>query len=98
VASTTATGTVNYSNPVAILSATGPGVQGIGINPETETAIMADPTASGGISIFSLIDQSTQSFALTNSSNGTEFGPSFATYNQLTNTAYVLNTIIRRCP
>jgi DNA-binding beta-propeller fold protein YncE len=92
VASTTTTGTVNYSKPVATLSATGTGVQGIGINTETETAIMADPTASGGLSIFSLIDQSSQSFALTNSSNSTEFGPSFATYNQLTNTAYVLNT------
>lgn len=92
VASTSTTGTVNYSNPVATLSATGTGVQGIGINPETQTAIMADPTASGGISIFSLIDQSSQSFSLTNSSNGTEYGPSFATFNQLTDTAYVLNT------
>jgi DNA-binding beta-propeller fold protein YncE len=92
VATTNATGTVNYSKPVATLTASGTGVQGIGINPETETAVMADPTPSGGITLFSLIDQSSQTVLLANSSNSVELGASFATFNQLTDTAYVLNT------
>jgi DNA-binding beta-propeller fold protein YncE len=84
VTSTSTTGTVNYSEPVATL-ALPTGVQGIAINPETQIAIFADPTASGVISFFNLIDQSVSSLTL-------EPGAAAAAYNQLTNTAYVVNT------
>ena len=91
VTSLTTAGTVNYSEPVATL-ALPTGVQGVGINPETQTAIFTDPTASGVISFFNLIDQSVSSLVLANSSNNAEQGASAGAYNQLTNTAYVVNT------
>ncbi len=84
--------TVNYAEPVATLSTTTEAVQGIAINPETETAILADPSAGGAITFFSLIDQSIVPLTLRNGANGPEPGASFAAFNQLTNTAYVVNT------
>ena len=54
---TRVTGTVNYAEPVATL-ALPTSVQGVAINPETQTAIFADPSSGGVISFFSLIDQS----------------------------------------
>jgi hypothetical protein len=94
VASFTPTGapTVNYAKPVATLSLSTTDVQGVGINPETETAILADPSAGGGVFFFSLIDQSVSTLTLANSSGGAEPGASFGAFNPLTNTAYVVNT------
>ena len=92
VASFTTTGTVNYSKPVARLTLNSTNVQGVGINPETETAVLADPSFGGGVSFFSLIDQSVTGISLVNTSGSTESGASFGAFNPLTNTAYVINT------
>ena len=54
-----ATGAVNYAQPVATVSLADT-IQGIGINPETQQAVLLDPSsnAGGNVTFFSLIDQS----------------------------------------
>jgi DNA-binding beta-propeller fold protein YncE len=91
-------GTVNYAAPVATLATTST-VQGIGINPETQQAVLVDPSPNGAsrgiVSIFSLLDQSVSSFTL-QTVNGTVLGPvetgSVAgAFNPLTNVAVTVN-------
>ena len=83
-------GTLNYSAPVATVGLTAL-VQGIGINPETQQAVLVDPTAGGVVTFFSLLDQSTTSLAL-QTNNSTESGTTAAAYNPLTNTVVAVNS------
>jgi DNA-binding beta-propeller fold protein YncE len=85
-----ATGSVNYSQPVATVGLPVT-VQGIAINPETQQAVLVDPTTSGVVSFFSLIDQSVSSLAL-RTNNFPDVGTVAAAYNQLTNTVYAVNS------
>jgi DNA-binding beta-propeller fold protein YncE len=84
-----ATGTVNYAQPVATVGVP-ISVQGIGINPETQQAVLVDPTTSGVVSFFSLIDQSISSLSLI-TNNAADVGTIAAAYNPLTNTVYAVN-------
>jgi DNA-binding beta-propeller fold protein YncE len=86
----TATGMVNYSQPVATVGVP-VSVQGIGINPETQQAVLVDPTTSGVVSFFSLIDQSVSPLSLT-TNGATDVGTIAAAYNPLTNTVYAVNS------
>jgi len=84
-----ATGSVNYSQPVATVGVPVT-VQGIAINPETQQAVLVDPTTSGVVSFFSLIDQSISSLPLS-TNNFPDIGTVAAAYNPLTNTIYAVN-------
>ncbi len=85
-----ATGSVNYAQPVATVGLP-ISVQGIGINAETQQAVLVDPTTGGGVSFFSLIDQSVTSLSLF--TNGAlESGTTAAAYNPLTNIAVAVNS------
>ena len=95
---TNATGTVNYAAPVATLGLTAT-VQGIGINPETEQAVLVDPSPNGAsngvVSFFSLLDQSIASLTL-RTVNGPTTGPVetgnvAGAFNPLTNVAVTVN-------
>jgi DNA-binding beta-propeller fold protein YncE len=89
-ASTATGGTVNYSQPIAVVGLP-IGTQGIGINPETQQAVLVDPTTGGGVDFFSLIDQSVSSLTL--KTNGSaESGTAAAAYNPLTNTVVAVNS------
>jgi DNA-binding beta-propeller fold protein YncE len=85
----TAIGLVNYAQPVATVGVPVT-VQGISINSETQEAVLVDPTTSGVISFFSLIDQSISSF-LPTTNNAPDVGMIAAAYNPLTNTVYSVN-------
>ncbi|HET6142920.1 MAG TPA: hypothetical protein VFE02_05385 [Candidatus Acidoferrales bacterium] len=85
-----ATGKVNYSQPVATVGVPVT-VQGIAINPETQQAVLVDPTTSGVVSFFSLIDQSISSLTL-KTNNAVDVGTTAVAYNQLTNTVYAVNS------
>jgi DNA-binding beta-propeller fold protein YncE len=89
VTNSPATGTINYAQPVATVGLT-PTIQGIGINTETQQAVLVDPSAGGIVSFFSLIDQSVGQLILT-TNNSVEFGMTAAAFNPLTNTAVVVN-------
>jgi hypothetical protein len=82
-------GTVNYSEPVATPSVS-LGVQGIGINTETQQAVLVDPTAGGVVTFLSLIDQSSNSLTLLTNKTA-ESGTTAAAYNPLTNTVVAVN-------
>jgi DNA-binding beta-propeller fold protein YncE len=84
-----ATGTVNYSQPVATVGLP-ISVQGIGINTETQQAVLVDPTTGGVVSFFSLIDQSVSSLTLRVNS-ASDVGTIAAAYNPLTNTVVAVN-------
>ena len=89
-ATTATSGTVNYSQPVATVGMP-LGIQGIGINPETQQAVLVDPTTGGVVSFFSLIDQSVSSLTL--KTNGSaESGTDAAAYNPLTNAVVAVNS------
>ena len=60
-----AAGTVNYAQPVATVGLP-LSVQGIGINTETQQAVLSIPSTGGVVSFFSLIDQSVSSLTLEN--------------------------------
>jgi len=90
-----ATGTVKYAPPVATVQLSS-SFQGIGINPETQRAILVDPSTSGLISLLSLLDQTSSSFTLNGPATGTAPGPvetgSVAgAFNPLTNVAVTVN-------
>ena len=85
----TATGTVNYAQPVATVGVP-LSVQGIGINPETQQAVLLDPSSSGDVSFFSLIDQSISTLAL-EVNNAPDVGTIAGAYNPLTNTVVAVN-------
>ncbi len=82
--------TVNYAQPVATVGIPIT-VQGIAINPETQQAVLVDPTTGGVVSFFSLIDQSISSLTLIKN-NGIDTGTIAAAYNPLTNTVYAVNS------
>jgi DNA-binding beta-propeller fold protein YncE len=84
-----ASGTVNYSQPVATVGVP-ISVQGIGINPETQQAVLFDPTTSGVVSFFSLVDQTVTSLAL-ETNNAADVGTSAGAYSPLTNTVVAVN-------
>jgi len=88
-------GTVNYAAPVATLAVTNT-IQGIGINPETQQAVLVDPSPNGVsrgiISFFSLLDQSVSSVTLRGANNGpVETGSVAGAFNPLTNVAVTVN-------
>lgn len=90
-ATTPGTGLVSYSQPVATV-AVPLSAQGVGINPETQQAVIVDPTTTGKVEFFSLIDQSISSLALTvNNGTGADVGTIAAAYNPLTNTVIAVN-------
>jgi DNA-binding beta-propeller fold protein YncE len=82
-------GTVNYAQPVATVGLP-ISVQGIGINPETQQAVLVDPSTGGVVSFFSLIDQSVSSLTL-ETNNAKDVGTIAAAYNPLTNTVVAVN-------
>jgi DNA-binding beta-propeller fold protein YncE len=84
-----ATGTVNYSQPVATvgLSIT---AQGIGINSETQEAVIVDPNTGGVVTFLSLLDQTPSSLGL-ETNNAADVGTNAAAFNPLTNTAVAVN-------
>jgi DNA-binding beta-propeller fold protein YncE len=85
-----ATGVVNYAQPVAAIGVP-ISAQGIGINPETQQAVMVDPTTGGVVSFLSLIDQTV--YSLTLKTNGSaESGTVAAAYNPLTNVVVAVNS------
>ena len=84
-----ATGTVNYSQPVATV-ALPVTIQGIGINDETQQAVLVDPTTGGVVTFFSLLDQSVSSLAL-KVNNAADVGTIAAAYNPLTNIVVAVN-------
>ncbi len=90
-------GTVNYAAPVATLGLTTT-IQGIGINPETQQAVLVDPSPNGisrgVVSFFSLLDQTVSSVTLGGTS-GTpvETGSVAGAFNPLTNMAVTVNPI-----
>jgi len=85
-----ATGNVNYAQPVATVGLP-ISVQGVGINPETQQAVLVDPTTGGVVSFFSLIDQSVSSLTL-KTNNSAESGTIAAAYNPLTNFVVAVNS------
>jgi len=87
-------GTVNYSQPVATRGLT-PSVQGIGINTETQEAVMVDPATGGVVSFFSLIDQIPSSLSLQTTGTTNRFGPTAAAFNPLTNVAVAVDSVGR---
>jgi DNA-binding beta-propeller fold protein YncE len=91
----TATGTVKYAPPVATVQLSSSFV-GIGINPETQQAILVDPSTSGLISFLSLLDQTSSSLVLHGPPIGTAQGPAetgsvAGAFNPLTNVAVTVN-------
>ncbi len=85
-----ATGAVNYAQPVATVGVP-ISVQGVGINPETQQAVLLDPTEGGVVSFFSLIDQSITSLSLA-TNNAADVGTIAGAYNPLTNTVVAVNS------
>ncbi len=76
-------GTVVTTNPVAIVTI-GQNVRGVGINPFTQQAMLADPSASGPI-LFNLFDQGVTSISLN------ENGASAAAFSRFTNIGVITN-------
>ena len=74
-------GQASYSQPVAIVELTAT-IQGIGINTETQQAVLVDPSTVRTSCFFSLIDQSVNSLTLnvTNTS-ATETGTIAGAFN-----------------
>jgi DNA-binding beta-propeller fold protein YncE len=85
-----ATGSVNYSQPVATVGVPIT-VQGVAINPETQQAVLFDPTTGGVVSFFSLIDQSVSALAL-RTNGSADIGTIAGAYNPLTNTVVAVNS------
>jgi len=86
-----ATGAVNYAQPVATVGVPIT-VQGIGINPETQQAVLVDPTTGSGgdVLFFSLIDQSISTLPL-KVNTAEDIGTIAAAYNPLTNIVVAVN-------
>jgi len=87
-------GTVNYSQPVAFRALT-PSVQGIGINTETQVAVLVDPATGGQVSFLSLTDQTPSSLSLQTNGTPNRFGPTAAAVNPLTNVAVAVDSVGR---
>lgn len=87
----TSAGSVFSSEPVAIQSAQ-INAEGIAINPETQQAVLVDPTTGGLVTFFSLLDQSTSPLSLM-LNNKADVGTNAVAYNPLTNTVVAVNSI-----
>jgi DNA-binding beta-propeller fold protein YncE len=86
------TGTASYSQPIATRTL-GNSIQGIGINPVTQQAVLTNPSASGGVLFFNLLDLS--SSVLPAPPSGSTFsllGNVAGAFNELTNVAVVVNS------
>jgi DNA-binding beta-propeller fold protein YncE len=90
--STSTAGTVNYSQPVTIVGLP-LGNQGIGINTETQQAVIVDPSTGGGVSFFSLLDQSVSTLTMKTNGVADKNGPTAAAYNPLTNTVVAVDSV-----
>jgi DNA-binding beta-propeller fold protein YncE len=91
-ASTPTGGTISYSQPVSTVGVP-LGVQGIGINPETQQAVLVDPKTGGVVSIFSLIDQTVSPLTMKTNGVADKNGPTAVAYNPLTNTAVAVDFV-----
>jgi DNA-binding beta-propeller fold protein YncE len=90
-ASFSTAGTVNYSEAVARIQLS-TSFQGIGINPETQQAVLVDPSTSGVVSFLSLLDQTSTPLTLRGPNNGpVETGSVAGAFNPLTNVAVTVN-------
>jgi DNA-binding beta-propeller fold protein YncE len=92
-----ATGTVNYAPAVAAVELTST-FQGIGINPETQQAVLVDPSSSGVVSFFSLLDQTSSPLTLRGPDSGgvpgpIETGSVAGAFNPLTDVAVTVNPV-----
>jgi DNA-binding beta-propeller fold protein YncE len=90
-----ATGTVNYAPAVSTLGLS-TSIQGIGINPETQQAVLVDTSTSAVVSFLSLLDQSSSPLTLSGPGIGTAVGPPepgsvAGAFNPLTNVAVTVN-------
>jgi DNA-binding beta-propeller fold protein YncE len=85
-----ATGALNYAQPVATVGLPIT-VQGIGINPETQIAVLVDPATGGVVTFLSLLDQTTSPLSL-ETNNAADVGTNAAAYNPLTNTVVAVNS------
>jgi DNA-binding beta-propeller fold protein YncE len=84
-------GTIKYAQPVATLTVT-PAIQGVGMNSETQRAVLLDPTTSGNVTFLSLLDQSVTPLPTPpTSANFTRVGNVAGAFNPLTNVALVVN-------
>ncbi|HWX38163.1 MAG TPA: hypothetical protein VNY09_02915 [Candidatus Sulfotelmatobacter sp.] len=86
-----ATGSVNSSEPVRAQTAPTINVQGIAINPETQQAVLVDPTTGGQVTFLNLLDQSIASVSLKINNNQLDVGTNAVAYNPLTNTIVAVN-------
>ena len=86
-----ASGSVFSSEPVAIKSVQ-INDEGVAINPETQQAVLVDPTTGGQVTFFSLLDQSTSPLNLTLNKSA-DVGTNAVAYNQLTNTVVAVNSV-----
>ncbi len=98
-ATITTGGAVNYAEPVATV-AVPIATTGVGINQETDIAVLTDPETGGtAASFFSLIDQSISPLPLATGVTPTnpgvaESGTIAAAFDQITNTAVVVNNFL----
>jgi DNA-binding beta-propeller fold protein YncE len=87
-----ATGTASYSQPIATRSL-GNSLQGVGINPETQQAVLENPSAGGGVLFFNLLDLSNTVLpAPPSGSTFSSLGNVAGAFNELTNVAVVVNS------
>jgi DNA-binding beta-propeller fold protein YncE len=84
-------GTASYSQPIATRSL-GNSIQGVGINPETQQAVLANPSASGGVLFLNLLDLSNTVLPTPTSGNFSPVGNVAGAFNELTNVAVVVNS------
>ena len=86
-------GTVNYAASVATL-ASSTTVQGVAVNPETQQAVLVDPSpnsiSAGRVLFLSLLDQTPTSVTLSGTT-AVEIGSVAAAFNPLTNVAVTVN-------
>jgi YVTN family beta-propeller protein len=89
----TASGSVGTAEPVAVETAP-IDAQGIAVNPETQQAVLVDPTTGGLVTFFSLLDQSESTLSLTLSgTKSADVGTNAVAYNPLTDTIVAVNSL-----
>src|SRR5712692_150945 len=87
---TSGNGTASYAESVATRALTST-LQGIGINPETQEAVLLDPSVSSGVAFFSLLDLSSTPLPTQTGSSFSPMGNVAGAFNPLTNVAVVVN-------
>jgi DNA-binding beta-propeller fold protein YncE len=86
-----ATASVSYSQAVASIGVPVT-AQGVGVNPETQQAVLVDPTTGGVVTFVNLLDQTTSPLSLkVNNGAGADVGTIATAYNPLTNTIVAVN-------